>query len=295
MADGVNAFDEQIERIKSNIANAYAVAGGKRATLPSETERNSNNLADTLATISPLLQDKEISPTEQDQIISYDSDYDGLNKVTVKKINLQSKKTTSNGLVVADDGYDGLKSVEIDVEIGSNIGDTTATAEDVKTGKYFYNASGVKTEGTIGTVIAGEITDNGTIETDGKYIEGNFKINVPSKTPNVIPKMITQNGTYVANDEAVDGYSEVVVNVETGVVPEGTLDITKNGTYDVRETAKVNVNVPSQIETTDEEILQAISNTNMVLGIEPVWTTEEINTMLTEYSSYRNLILGLGG
>lgn len=295
MANGVNAFDEQVERIKSNIANAYAVAGGKRATLPDETERNSNNLADTLATISPLLQDKEIKPTEEDQTVSYDPDYDGLNKVTVKKINLQSKKTTSNGVVVVDDGYDGLKSVEIDVEVGSNISDTTATAEDVKAGKYFYNASGVKTEGTIGTVIASEITDNGTIETNGKYIEGNFIINVPSKTPNVIPKTIAQNGTYIASDEAVDGYSEVVVNVETGVVPEGTLNITENGTYDVRETAEVNVNVPSQIETTDEEILQAISNTNMVLGIEPVWTAEEINTMLTEYSSYRNLILGLGG
>lgn len=295
MADGVNAFDEQVERIKSNIANAYAVASGKRATLPDEAERNSNNLADTLATISPLLQDKEINPTEQAQIISYDSDYDGLNKVTVKKINLQSKKTTSNGVVVADDGYDGLKSVEIDVEIGSNISDTTATAEDVKAGKYFYNASGVKTEGTIETVVASEITDNGIVETNGKYIEGNFIINVPNKTPNVIPKTIAKNGTYVASDEAVDGYSEVVVNVETGVVPEGTLNITENGTYDVRETAEVNVNVPSQIETTDEEILQAISNTNIVLGIEPVWTAEEIDTMLTEYSNYRNLILGLGG
>lgn len=295
MADGVNAFDEQVERIKSNIANAYTIASGKHAILPDESERNSNNLADTLATISPLLQDKEVSPAEQDQTIECDTDYDGLNKVIIKKVNLQAKKTTVNGVVTADDGYDGLKSVEVDVEIGSNISDTTATASDVKSGKYFYNALGVKTQGAIKTLVASEITDNGTIETNGKYVEGNFIVNVPSKTPNLIPKTITKNGTYVASDEAVDGYSEVVVNVETGVVPEGTLDITGNGTYDVKEIAEVNVNVPSQIETTDLEILQSISNTNIVLGIEPVWTDDEINTMLTEYGKYRNLILGLGG
>lgn len=51
---------------------------------------------------------------------------------------------------------------------------------------------------------------------------------------------ITSNGTYPVADKA-----EAIVNVpSSGIIPVGTLDITANGNYDVTEKESVNVNVP---------------------------------------------------
>lgn len=104
----------------------------------------------------PELQDKEVIPTKNEQIVRYDENYDGLNQVTVKsipnkyvvpigtleinengnkdvrnyanvdvnidnEINLQSKSITiiENGTqnVTADEGYDGLNSVNITINV----------------------------------------------------------------------------------------------------------------------------------------------------------------------------------
>lgn len=88
---------------------------------------------------------------------------------------------------------------------------------------------------------------------------------------------------------------ENLLSKRGGVKPEGTLNITENDIYDVTNYSTVDVRVESANATTDEDILKAISNTNLILGIEPVWSDEEINSMLEEYSSYRNSVLGLGG
>lgn len=66
------------------------------------------------------------------------------------------------------------------------ISDTTATAADVASGKYFYTAAGVKTEGT-----------------------------ASGGTANIEELTVTQNGTYTASGN-VDGYSPVIVNVSGG-------------------------------------------------------------------------------
>lgn len=113
--------------------------------------------------------------------------------------------------------------VVIDGTTLMDISDTTATASDVASGKYFYTTGGVKTEGTA-------TSGGGT-------------------TPTLITKEIITNGTYTASNDSADGYSSVTVNVPTGITPTGTkeVSISANGvtTEDVTNyaSARITVNV----------------------------------------------------
>lgn len=70
----------------------------------------------------------------------------------------------------------------------TDVTDTTATASDVASGKYFYTSSGVRTQGTASG--------------------GGGSANIEALS-------VTQNGTYTASG-GVDGYSPVTVNVSGG-------------------------------------------------------------------------------
>ena len=68
---------------------------------------------------------------------------------------------------------------------------------------------------------------------------------IPLVQPKLASKEIIENGTYLASNDNVDGYSEVVINVPSlEEVPTETIDITENGTYSVLYYANANVNVP---------------------------------------------------
>ena len=62
---------------------------------------------------------------------------------------------------------------------GTDISDTTAIATDVLASKDFYLANGTKTTGTIPTYAGStEITENATLETEGKYLASDIVVNV---------------------------------------------------------------------------------------------------------------------
>lgn len=118
----------------------------------------------------------------------------------------------------------------------TDVTDTTATASDVASGKYFYTAAGVKTQGTstsggyitqdangyvvlsstngVPTLITKSITANGTYNASSDNASGysNVSVNV---SPNLTTKSITANGTYNASSDSADGYSSVTVNVQS--------------------------------------------------------------------------------
>lgn len=87
----------------------------------------------------------------------------------------------------------------------TDVTDTTASASDVASGKYFYTAAGVKTQGTASGGGGGVIQDQ-----DGYLVlddEGGGSVTVEALN-------VTQNGTYTA--PAGTAYSPVTVNVSGG-------------------------------------------------------------------------------
>lgn len=74
----------------------------------------------------------------------------------------------------------------------------------------------------------------------------------------VRPLRVTENGTY---EEADTAYAPVVVDVEVPV-PTGTLDITRNGLFDVTDKANANVQVPNTYTSADEG--KVVSNGSLV-------------------------------
>lgn len=77
--------------------------------------------------IYPPLQSKEVVPSGETQVVVPDSEYYGLDKVTVEAISLQDKSvvpTTSEQVVKADVKYSGLNEVTVEPvtsEVDSNI------------------------------------------------------------------------------------------------------------------------------------------------------------------------------
>ena len=150
--------------------------------------------------------------------------------------------------------------------------DTTVTATDVLTGEYFYNAAGVKTEGslvlpstyTVTRNLSHVNTNNNdtevlaggsfymdlTPEAGYKYIDsitvtmGGVDITEQVFKAGVGQKTITQNGIYDAEDDYFSGYSSVDVNVpnsytssdEGKVVSNGSLVSQTSATYTTNNT-----------------------------------------------------------
>lgn len=147
----------------TNIANAIR---NKTKTSVTMTLDEMPSKIESIETASkPNLQDKEVTPTKETQVVNYDEEYDGLNQVTVKPIpneyiipdgtlevaqngdvdvtnfkkarvgvytppNLQDKtvEITENGTqtITADSGYDGLNEVEVITNVASSGGGTTS-------------------------------------------------------------------------------------------------------------------------------------------------------------------------
>ena len=170
--------------------------------------------------------------------------------------------------------------------------DTTATAADVASGSFFYDAAGVKQSGTLVvdqtysvTKTLSNVTSNND---DTKVIAGNsfyadltptsgYAITSITVTmggvdvtdqvfqPGTGAKAITANGTYNASADSLSGYDRVVVNVPPTQPDLGTKTITVNGTYTASDDSldgysSVTVNVPTGSEPTGTKSISISAN-----------------------------------
>ena len=80
------------------------------------------------------------------------------------------------------------------ISTGIDVSDTTATASDVLSGKYFYTSLGVKTEGSITSKSSSDLTESGaTITAPAGYYASSASKTVSSGSATTPTTTITAN------------------------------------------------------------------------------------------------------
>lgn len=147
----------------------------------------------------------------------------------------QSRRLLTGGKYCPDDIVVTVTGSGAELPELSNPG----SAGDLMAGKQLIDGDGVPVTGTF--TIAPELAEQAALIDE-------IRVAVQSKTvaaPVIEALEITGNGTYTAPD-GVDGYAPITVNVpvpEGYIKPEGTLEITENGEYDVTAYEGVSVQV----------------------------------------------------
>lgn len=209
------------------------------------------NEAEITVNVTPPLQEKTV--TSPNATVTADSDYYGLNKVTVN-VPLGTKTIEHNGRYQVSEDVEGWNEVTVDVPLGSttinrngtftpsDVDGWNSVTVDLPIGSKTITENGTytpqpgDTEGAWDevTVNVQPSLQNKTITENGKYSADHEYYGLDEVTVNVQPslqnKTVTSPNTVITADQEYYGLNEVTVNV-----PLGSKTLEHNGSYDVSQ------------------------------------------------------------
>lgn len=230
--------------------------------------------------VQPPLDEKTVTPTESEQIITAADGKYGLSAVTVEAIKTQEKIVTENGTVEPDEGM-YLKKVTVNAPV---IEEPNGTVRITDNGTH-----DIKNFATADIDVQPALQEKTVTPTEAEQMitpdadhYGLSKVTVDAIETEVAS--VTANGTVIPSDGKYLKRVDVNVPIPDGYVkPVGAFPMTENGTYDVTRYESAEVNVQPELQsksTTPTSAEQVITADEGIYGLSSVTVapvpTEEI-------------------
>lgn len=219
----------------------------------------------------------ELNMSTGNQVITPDSNK-VLTEVTINKPN-----TFTESNIKADISIGGIT--------GTFTNDADAIATDIIEGKTAY-VNGEKIIGTIETFTPSEVTSNGTLQTNGKYVDADIVVKVPSPTldGNATASNVLKGKTFYSNSTTKQTGTMYNVGQEHGIINN-----TEHPKYNIAEgyhdgTGYVEINASQIVDCVAENILQGKTilqvQGTLVKGITPSGKKTITSTTETDVTNF---------